>query len=66
MLRNQADLRHIQAILGHTSLRSSQVYTHVNIKDLKEVVQRSHPHGKRGRLPPDPSCNSIDAEGRHE
>jgi site-specific recombinase XerD len=31
MLRNHADLRHIQAIMGHTSLRSTQVYTHVNI-----------------------------------
>ena len=48
MLRNHADLRHIQAILGHTSLRSTQVYTHVDIEDLKEVVRRSHPHGKRG------------------
>jgi site-specific recombinase XerD len=47
MLRNHADLRHIQAILGHTSLRTTQVYTHVNIEDLKEVVQRSHPHGRR-------------------
>jgi site-specific recombinase XerD len=47
MLRNRADLRHIQAILGHTSLRSTQVYTHVNIEDLKEVMRRSHPHGRR-------------------
>jgi integrase/recombinase XerD len=48
MLRNHADLRHIQAILGHKSLRSTQVYTHVSIEDLKEVVRRSHPHGRRG------------------
>jgi integrase/recombinase XerC len=47
MLRNQADLRHIQAILGHISLRSTQIYTHVDIEDLKDVVQRSHPHGRR-------------------
>jgi len=47
MLRNHAALRHIQAILGHTSLRSTQVYTHVNIEDLKEIVRRSHPHGRR-------------------
>jgi len=47
MLRNHADLRHIQAILGHTSLRTTQVYTHVNIEDLKEVVRHSHPHGRR-------------------
>jgi len=47
MLRNHADLRHIQAILGHTSLRTTQIYTHVNIEDLKDVVRRAHPHGKR-------------------
>jgi site-specific recombinase XerD len=48
MLRNQADLRHIQAILGHTSLLSTQIYTHVKIEDQKEVLRRSHPHGRRG------------------
>jgi integrase/recombinase XerD len=50
MLRNHADLRHIQAILGHSSLRSTQIYTHTDIEDLKGVMKRSHPHGKRGRL----------------
>ncbi|MGO9307594.1 MAG: tyrosine-type recombinase/integrase [Spirochaetia bacterium] len=36
MLRKHADLRHIQAILGRTSLRSTQIYTHSDIEDLKE------------------------------
>ena len=66
MLRNHADLRHIQAILGHMSLRSIQACTHVNIKDLKEVVRRSPPHGRRGKLPAGESIKSIDAEGLHE
>ena len=66
MLRNHADLRHIQAILGHTSLRTTQVYTHADIEDLMEVVRRSHPHGRQGRLPPGESINNIDAEGLHE
>jgi integrase/recombinase XerD len=47
LLRSHANLRHIRAILGHTSLRSTQVCTHKNIEDLKEVMRRSHPHGKR-------------------
>jgi integrase/recombinase XerD len=47
MLRNRADLRHIQAILGHTSLSSTQIYTEVSIEDLKEVIRRAHPHGRR-------------------
>ena len=41
--------RHIQAILGHPSLRTTQVYTHVNIEDLKEIVRKAHPHGRRGK-----------------
>lgn len=47
LLRNHADLRHIQAILGHKSLESTQIYTHVSLEDLKEVVRKAHPHGRR-------------------
>jgi len=47
MLRNHADLRHIQAILGHATITSTELYTHVSLEDLKEVVRRAHPHGKR-------------------
>ncbi len=47
MLRNHADLRHIQAILGHARITSTEIYTHVGIEDLKEVVRRAHPHGKK-------------------
>jgi site-specific recombinase XerC len=46
MLPNHADLRHIQAILGYTSLLTTQVNTHANIVALKEVVRCSDPHGK--------------------
>lgn len=47
LLRNHADLRHIQAILGHAQITSTEIYTHVGLEDLKEVVRRAHPHGKR-------------------
>ena len=47
MLRNKADLRHIRAILGHASIVSTEIYTHMSLEDLKEVVRRAHPHGKR-------------------
>ena len=50
MLRNKADLRHIQAILGHASLAATEIYTHMTIEDLKEVVKRAHPHGRRRKL----------------
>ena len=47
MLRNKADLRHIQAILGHGSLDSTQVHTHMSVEDLKAVIRSAHPCGRR-------------------
>jgi integrase/recombinase XerD len=47
LLRNKADLRHIQAILGHSSARSTEVYTHLAFEDLKETIRDAHPHGRR-------------------
>jgi integrase/recombinase XerD len=43
MLRGRADIRYIQQMLGHESLSSTQIYTHVEIGDLKRVHARSHP-----------------------
>jgi integrase/recombinase XerD len=43
MLRNHANIRHIQELLGHASLDSTQVYASVSIVDLKEVHARCHP-----------------------
>ena len=47
LLRNQADLRHIRAILGHAQITNTELYTHLALEDLKEAVRRSHPHGRR-------------------
>jgi integrase/recombinase XerD len=46
MLRNKANIRHIQEMLGHASLDSTQVYASVSITDLKEVHARCHPREK--------------------
>ena len=43
MLRNGAPLRHIQEMLGHESLESTQLYTRVTINDLKEIHTKYHP-----------------------
>ena len=45
MLNEGADIRAIQKILGHSSLSSTQIYTHNTIEQLKEIYQQAHPLG---------------------
>lgn len=46
LLKGRADIRHIQVLLGHRSLQSTERYTRVEISDLQEVVRRAHPRGR--------------------
>lgn len=43
MLENGADIRFIQAMLGHVSLDTTQIYTQVSIRKLKEIHTLTHP-----------------------
>ncbi len=54
MLKGGADIRHIQMLLGHASLHTTQLYTKVEISDLKEVHRRFHPRRRPRRKPPVP------------
>jgi len=47
MRRNHADLRHIQAILSHATITSTELHAHVSLEDLKDVVGRAQPHGRK-------------------
>ena len=43
MLDNGADLRHIQEMLGHASILTTQLYTQVSREMLSEVYHATHP-----------------------
>jgi len=43
MLENGADIRFIQQMLGHADLKTTQIYTQVSIRQLKQIHSATHP-----------------------
>lgn len=46
LLSNGADIRSVQQLLGHASINTTQIYTHVTDAHLREVHKRFHSRGK--------------------
>ncbi len=47
MLQSSGDLRAVQEMLGHASIASTQIYTHLDFQHLAQVYDKAHPRAKR-------------------
>ncbi|HSD07745.1 tyrosine-type recombinase/integrase [Flavobacterium sp.] len=47
LLNNGADLNSVKELLGHSSLASTQIYTHSSLNELKKVYKEAHPRNKK-------------------
>jgi len=63
MLEGGADIRFIQQMLGHASLSTTEMYTHVSIRMLKQVHSATHPAAHLERKKP---VSENDAAARQE
>jgi integrase/recombinase XerD len=65
MLENGADIRYIQAMLGHSSLSTTEIYTQVSIRKLKEIHTATHP-AKLAHTKHDDTVPDVDAHSQRD
>lgn len=73
MLDNGADIRFIQAMLGHVSLETTTIYTRVSLAKLREVYERTHPAKATRTIAQEPAdaarealLDALDGEAQDE
>jgi integrase/recombinase XerC len=47
LLQSSGDLRAVQELLGHASIASTQIYTHLDFQALAKTYDRAHPRAKK-------------------
>jgi integrase/recombinase XerD len=66
MLEGGADIRFIQQMLGHAELSTTEIYTHVSIRMLKQVHSATHPAAALDKQPAQPALTAADADAEEE
>jgi site-specific recombinase XerD len=52
LVSNGANIVYVQRLLGHQSLKTTDIYTRVSVPDLKKTLRRTHPGARRTATPP--------------